>query len=147
MAPRKPAKKQGPAANERIEHLEKGMTQLSTGITSILDRMEEDKKDREAERLANLEYAEGKKAEPEQLEEEKPKVEAPPSTISIGEIFLRRDLFEYMERVVAYQDSTSRPGWTIEDEINMLIKHSKKNSETSQAAQASREETISGDKK
>lgn len=123
-----------PTANDRIGHLETGMSNMSAGITAILDRMDaQDQKEPD------------KEAEQEQVPAKV--VDLPSPTISIGEIKLRRDLHDYMERVVAYQDSTSRPGWTMEDEINMLIKFSKRNAETTMAAEQSRKETISGDSK
>jgi len=131
-APKRKVK--APTQADRIDHLEQGMSQMSAGISAILDRMDAQEK-----------------TEPTEIIDTPPVptrvVELPPQEISIGEIKLRSDLFHWMERVVAYQNSTSRPGWTIEDEINMLVKHSKKNSETAQAAAESRENTISGDHK
>ena len=117
-----------PNQNARIENLEKGMAQLVGGMNSIMEKLDS-------------------KPEPEEKEIHiEPRKEVGPSHKSIGEIKLRCDLVEWLEKLVDYRNkSGERKGWTIENEIDMLVRHSKRSSDTSTAAAESRQSTLSGD--
>ena len=136
-APKRTTKK--PSQGDRIDHLETGMTQLSAGITAILDRMDQQDEAKQSEPEATKPEVEQKKTEV---------IELPPSHISLGEIKMRRDLAEYLlNRVDALDKSRIRPGWTVERELEQMVKHSKKSAEHAQAAEESRSQTISGDQR
>lgn len=121
--------KSEPSAEDRINNLEKGMQQLMGGMNAIMDRLEAPSQTQEVKQM------------------EREHIDLPPAEVSLGEIIMRRDIAEFLQARVDYlNDTKQRQGWTINHELEHIVKKVKKSASTAAAAIESQHTTLSGDK-